>query len=126
MNRASAIFPLWLFRPKALLVLLFLATGALLVAFNFSYSDGNRAGYIQKFSKKGWLCKTHEGELAMTTVPGTAPLLWEFTVWDDAVAHQLSQAMGKRVVLHYKEYRYLPTTCFGDTTYFVDRVEVQD
>ena len=126
MNWASVLFPSWFFRPQILLVLLFLATGALLVAFNYSYSDGNRAGYIQKFSKKGWFCKTHEGELAMTTVPGTAPLLWEFTVWDNTIAHQLSQVMGKRVVLHYKEFRYLPTTCFGDTTYFVDHVEVQE
>jgi hypothetical protein len=123
MNWAPVLFP---FKPKFLLVLFFLVIGALMVAFNYSYSDGNRAGYIQKFSKKGWLCKTHEGELAMTTVPGTAPLLWEFTVWDDGVAHQLSQVMGKRVVLHYKEYRYLPTTCFGDTTYFVDAVEIQE
>jgi hypothetical protein len=123
MNWASVLFP---FKPKFLLVLFFLVIGALMVAFNYSYSDGNRAGYIQKFSKKGWLCKTHEGELAMTTVPGTAPLLWEFTVWDDGVARQLSQVMGKRVVLHYKEYRYLPTTCFGDTTYFVDAVEIQE
>ena len=91
MSWASVLFPSWLFRPKIVLVLLFLATGALLVAFNYSYSDGNRAGYIQKFSKKGWFCKTHEGELAMTTVPGTAPLLWEFTVWDNTIAHQLSQ-----------------------------------
>ena len=126
MSWASVLFPSWFFRPQILLVLLFLATGALLVAFNYSYSDGNRAGYIQKFSKKGWFCKTHEGELAMTTVPGTAPLLWEFTVWDNTVAHQLSQVMGKRVVLHYKEFRYLPTTCFGDTTYFVDHFEVQE
>ena len=126
MSWASVLFPSWLFRPQIVLVLLFLATGALLVAFNYSYSDGNRAGYIQKFSKKGWFCKTHEGELAMTTVPGTAPLLWEFTVWDNTVAHQLSQVMGKRVVLHYKEFRYLPTTCFGDTTYFVDHFEVQE
>src|SRR6478672_1232487 len=126
MNWASVLFPSWFFRPQILLVLLFLATGALLVAFNYSYSDGNRAGYIQKFSKKGWFCKTHEGELATTTVPGTAPLLWEFTVWDNTVAHQLSQVMGKRVVLHYKEFRYLPTTCFGDTTYFVDHFEVQE
>ena len=126
MSWASVLFPSWFFRPQILLVLLFLATGALLVAFNYSYSDGNRAGYIQKFSKKGWFCKTHEGELAMTTVPGTAPLLWEFTVWDNTIAHQLSQVMGKRVVLHYKEFRYLPTTCFGETTYFVDHFEVQE
>ena len=111
---------------RFLLVLLFLAVGTLLIAFNYSYSDGNRAGYIQKFSKKGWLCKTHEGELAMTTVPGTAPVLWEFTVWDDQVATQLSQVMGKRVVLHYKEFRYLPTACFGETAYFVDHVDIQE
>ena len=116
-----------LWRPKFMLtLLLFLGAAYLLVAFNYSYSDGNRAGYIQKFSKKGWVCKTHEGELAMTTVPGLAPVLWEFTVRDDKVASQLTQVMGKRLVLHYKEYRYLPTTCFGETAYFVDRVEVAE
>lgn len=104
----------------------FAAAAYLLVAFNWDYSDGNRAGYIQKFSKKGWLCKTYEGELAMTTVPGVAPVLWGFSVWDDRVADQLSQTMGKRVILHYKEYRYIPTSCFGETTYFVDRVEIQE
>lgn len=116
-----------LWRPKFLLTfVLLLGAAYLLVAFNYSYSDGNRAGYIQKFSHKGWVCKTHEGELAMTTVPGVAPVLWDFSVWDETVALQLSQLMGKRLVLHYKEYRYLPTTCFGETAYFVDRVEVQE
>jgi hypothetical protein len=126
MNWTAIFFPVWILRPRFLLVLVFLVVGVLLIAFNYSYSDGNRAGYIQKFSRKGWVCKTHEGELAMTTVPGTAPVLWEFTVWDDQVAAQLSQVMGKRVVLHYKEFRYLPTACFGETTYFVDRVETQE
>lgn len=107
-------------------LLFFVGAACLIVVFNLSYSDGNRAGYIQKFSTKGWLCKTHEGELAMTTVPGTAPVLWEFSIWDDKVAAQLSEVMGKRVILHYKEYRYIPTTCFGETTYFVDRVETQE
>lgn len=109
-----------------LTIAIFVAAAYFIVAFNWSYSDGNRAGYIQKFSKKGWLCKTYEGELAMTTVPGVAPVLWPFTVWDDRVGDELSRVMGKRVVLHYKEYRYLPTSCFGDTYYFVDRVEVQE
>ena len=118
---------MWLLRPTLwLTILLFVVVAYLLVAFNYSYSDGSRAGYIQKFSKKGWFCKTHEGELAMTTVPGLAPVLWEFTIWDNNVASQLTNVMGKRVVLHYKEYRYLPTTCFGDTPYFVDRVEIQE
>jgi hypothetical protein len=109
-----------------LMLLVFVCAAYLIVVFNWSYSDGNRAGYIQKFSTKGWMCKTHEGELAMTTVPGTAPVLWEFTILDDKVATQLSEVMGKRVILHYKEYRYIPTTCFGETTYFVDKVEVQE
>ena len=109
-----------------ILLMFFIGAAYLLVAFNYSYSDGNRAGYIQKFSNKGWICKTHEGELAMTTVPGVAPILWYFSVRDEKVASQLSEAMGKRLVLHYKEYRYLPTTCFGETAYFVDRVEVTE
>ena len=62
----------------------------------------------------------------MTTVPGVAPVLWGFSVSDEKVASQLSQAMGKRLVLHYREYRYLPTNCFGETTYFVDRVEISE
>jgi hypothetical protein len=101
------------------------AVAALYLAFvlNFSYSEGDRAGYLQKFSDKGWLCKTHEGELAMTTVPGVAPVLWDFTVRDAAVATQVNALLGKRVILHYKEHRGLPTTCFGETAYFVDRIE---
>ena len=109
-----------------LVFLCFIGAAYLLVVFNYSYSDGSRAGYIQKFSRKGWVCKTHEGEMAMTTVPGVAPVLWVFSVSDEKVASQLSQAMGKRLVLHYKEYRYLPTNCFGETAYFVDRVEISE
>lgn len=112
---------------KVFLTLLFFVGAAyLIVVFNMPYSDGNRAGYIQQFSTRGWLCKTHEGELAMTTVPGTAPVLWQFTIWNDKVAVQLSEVMGKRVILHYKQYRYTPTTCFGETTFIVDKVEIQE
>ena len=109
-----------------LVLVLFISAAYLLIAFNYNYSEGSRAGYIQKFSHKGWICKTNEGELAMTTVPGVAPILWAFSVWDNNMASQISQSMGKRLVLHYKEYRYLPTTCFGETPYFVDRVEVTE
>jgi hypothetical protein len=90
---------------------------------NWSYSDGERAGYLQKFSRKGWLCKTYEGELAMTTVPGVAPVLWHFTVRDDVVAAQLNVLLGKRIVLHYEEHRGIPTNCYGDTNHFVTRVQ---
>lgn len=98
---------------------------ALYLAFvlNWSYSDGERAGYLQKFSRKGWVCKTWEGELAMTTVPGVAPVLWNFTVRDEAVAGQLNALLGERVVLHYEEHRGIPTTCYGETSHFVTRVQ---
>ena len=89
---------------------------------HFSYSNGERAGYVQKFSRKGWFCKTWEGELAMANLPGTMPELYAFTVWDDAVAAQLNGLMGKRVVVHYQEKVGLPTSCFGETRYIVDSV----
>lgn len=114
-------------RWTALLAVL-VAGGALLFVFNWSYSDGDRTGYLQKFSRKGWLCKTYEGELAMTTVPGVAPVIWTFSVrmWDEALAAQINAQLGRKVVLHYRELRYLPTTCFGDTPYFVDGVRAAD
>ncbi|HVQ29076.1 MAG TPA: hypothetical protein VMV21_05835 [Vicinamibacteria bacterium] len=88
----------------------------------FSYSNGERAGYVQKFSRKGWLCKTWEGELAMANLPGSMPELFAFTVWDDAVAGQINGLMGQRVVLHYQEKVGLPTSCFGETRHFVNGV----
>jgi hypothetical protein len=114
----------WFLRPKFLLLLVVLAgAGYLAFALTYTYSDGDRAGYLQKFSRKGWLCKTYEGELAMTTVPGVAPVLWNFTVRDEAVANGINVLLGKRVVLHYRELRFLPTACFGETGYFVDGVK---
>ena len=95
----------------------------ILIVFNWSFSDGDRVGYLQKFSRKGWICKTYEGELAMTTVPGLAPVIWNFSVWDEAVADKLNTMLGKKIVLHYREYKGLPTDCFGTTDYFVDRAE---
>ena len=91
---------------------------------NWAYSEGERAGYIQKFSKKGWFCKTWEGELALTTVPGVAPVLWNFTVRKEATARQINLVLGRRVVMYYEEHRGLPSTCFGETNYFVDSVRI--
>ena len=91
-------------------------------AWSFAYSEGDRAGYVQKFSKKGWICKTWEGELAMANLPGAMPQVFSFTVVDDDVAKQINGQMGERVSIHYKEHRGLPISCFGDTAYFVDGV----
>ena len=88
-------------------------------ALTWSYSKGERAGYVQKFSKKGWICKTWEGELAIVSIPGTMSEKFAFTVRDDAVAGRINQTMGKRVALTYQQHKGIPTSCFGETEYFV-------
>jgi hypothetical protein len=91
---------------------------------NVSYSEGERSGLLQKFSHKGWVCKTWEGEIAMSYLPGMAPVLWAFTVRDDAVANKVNEGLGKKVVLHYHEHRGVPSSCFGETQYFVDSLRI--
>lgn len=88
-------------------------------ALHWSYSKGERAGFLQKVSDKGWICKTWEGELSLVALPGAAPEKFLFTVRDAEVAKQVSAAAGKRVTLIYEQHKGLPTSCFGDTDYFV-------
>src|SRR6476661_3410123 len=92
------------------------------VALGWTYAKGERAGYVQKISKKGWLCKTWEGELAMANLPGTMPQIFAFTVRSDSVAHLIEQNAGKQVSLTYEQHRGVPTSCFGETEYFVTGV----
>ncbi len=98
--------------------------GYVWVALHWSYSSGERAGYIQKFSQKGWLCKTWEGELAMIPVPGSVPEKFLFSVRDDAVTRKLNASVGKRISVHYEQHKGVPTTCFGETEYYVTDVKV--
>jgi len=92
------------------------------VVLRWNYAAGERAGWVQKLSKKGWLCKTWEGEMAMVSLPGTTPEKFPFTVWDDKVANDINKVIGKRVALHYEQKVGLPTSCFGDTRYYVTQV----
>ena len=92
------------------------------VALGFTYSTGERAGYLQKISKKGWICKTWEGEIAMTPLPGATPQYFQFTVRNDSIAKVLEENAGKQVSLTYEEHRGVPSSCFGDTRYFVTAV----
>ncbi len=105
-----------------LLVLCLLVAGYFYLALRWSYSTGERAGWIQKLSDKGWVCKTWEGEMAQVSTPGSSVVeKFLFTVRDPAVAKELSALMGKRVSLHYEEKVGLPGSCFGDTRYFVTK-----
>jgi len=90
----------------------------------YDYSDGERAGYVQKFSRKGWICKTWEGEQALVNLPGAMPEIFYFSVRDDAVAKRIQQVVGKRVALSYEQHIGIPTSCFGDTQYFVTDIRV--
>lgn len=102
-------------------LVLAIAVYVLVVVF-WSYSSGERAGWVQKLSSKGWLCKTWEGEMAMVSMPGTTTEKFNFTVWDDGVAEQINKVMGKRVSLHYEEKVGIPTSCFGETRHYVTKV----
>lgn len=109
------------------LLFVLIAAAVLAVAYgfaiwNYSYSEGERAGVVQKFSKKGWVCKTWEGELNMVVLPGGLPEKFLFTVWDEAAAVNINRNVGKRVTLHYVEKVGLPTTCFGETRHYVNKL----
>ena len=91
-------------------------------ALHYTYSSGDRAGFIQKFSKKGWLCKTWEGEIAMANLPGTQPEVFDFSVRNDSIASAITKSMGQRVDITYQQHRGVPTHCFGETEYYVTGV----
>lgn len=102
------------------------AAGFSWLMLHWSYSTGERAGFVQKLSKRGYVCKTWEGEMAMVTMPGTVSEKFVFTVPDEATAVKINASLGKRVSLHYEQHKWLPSSCFGDTEYFVNAVQVME
>ena len=110
----------------ALLVIVLVGALITWVSLGWVYSDGERAGYVQKFSRRGWVCKTWEGEMAMVTMPGTLTEKFAFTVRDDKVAQQLNTYLGKRMTLHYEQHKFVPTSCFGETEYWVTGMTVAE
>lgn len=109
-----------------LAAVILLLAGFTWFTLHWSYADGERAGYVQKLSRKGWICKTWEGEMAMVTMPGTVAEKFYFTVPDEAVALRIDTSVGQRVSLHYEQHMWIPFSCFGDTGYFVTDVRVTD
>ena len=97
--------------------------GYVWLALHWSFSSADRVGYIQKFSKKGWICKTWEGELQMIPVPGALPEKFPFSVGDEAVAQQVNALIGKKVLLKYEQHKGVPTNCFGETEYYVTEIK---
>jgi len=129
-RRSTSHFGRWI-----LILLLLLVVGSALwtwLTMAWAYAEGERAGVLQKFVRRGWVCKTQEGEIALYygggqyMGAGISPQLWDFSVRDRSVATDLTKAVGHRVQLHYTEHPGIPTPCFGETRYFVDRVTVTD
>jgi hypothetical protein len=94
------------------------------ITLSYSYSKGERAGYVQKFSRKGWLCKTWEGELAMVNLPGTMTEIFRFSVRNDSIADLLEKNVGKRVSVSYEQHRGVPSSCFAETEYYITNVRL--
>jgi hypothetical protein len=99
-----------------------LCTGYIMAVLNWSYSKGERIGYVQKFSEKGWLCKTWEGELQMLPIPGALPEKFNFSVRDKALVDRINSSMGKKVSLYYEQHKGIPTDCLGESEYFAVNV----
>jgi hypothetical protein len=113
-------------RHKLVTILSFLIVTPILVvvlwifaASHYTYSSGERAGFLQKVSKRGWLCKTWEGEIQLSAMPGATPEIFSFTTRSDSIAEVLNRLNGQKVVVDYEQHKGLPTSCFGDTEYFV-------
>ena len=117
-----------LFKYFILLLLVPIALFALYTwaTLTWVYSSGERAGYVQKLSQKGFVCKTFEGELVLVSMPGTQAEKFFFTVRDAAVAKRINETVGKRVRLIYQEHIGIPTNCFGESSYFVQDVQLLD
>lgn len=92
------------------------------ITLSYSYSRGERVGYAQKISQKGWVCKTWEGELAIANVPGQLQEKFEYSVRNDSVAAEISRLEGERISLSYEQHRFVPFSCFGETEYFATGV----
>ena len=109
----------WILLGMFAVVPALLLIGWTAITLNWTYSNGTRAGYVQKFSQKGWLCKTWEGEIAMVNVPGAAQERFAFTVRNDSVASVINRLQGQRIIIEYDQHKFIPTSCFGETEYFV-------
>jgi hypothetical protein len=92
------------------------------IALHFTYSRGTRAGFLQKISDRGWVCKTWEGELQLSAIPGSAPEKFLFTVRSDSIAGALTRLNGQHVMVEYEQHKGLPGSCFGETEYFITGV----
>ena len=111
---------------SVILVPVFIFAAWAAITLSYAFSTGERAGFAQKLSKRGWVCKTWEGELAMVNLPGAMPEIFRFSIRNDSIARVLERNLGKRVSISYEQHRGVPTSCFGETEYYITNVRILD
>jgi hypothetical protein len=94
------------------------------LTLHYAYLKEERPGYVQKLSQRGWLCKTWEGELAMTNLPGAMPEIFRFSLRNDSLAKVIERNLGKKVSVSYEQHKGVPTSCFGETPYYITNVRL--
>ncbi|WP_223834263.1 hypothetical protein [Spirosoma profusum] len=111
------------------LLFLLIIFGVLYALTGWSYSDGERAGTVSKFSRRGFVFKTYEGVLNVGGFSGETgsltPQYFDFSVKDENVAKQITDAVktGQRVTLHYEE-KIVKFPWNGETKYYITAVEI--
>ena len=95
----------------------------------YTYSEGYRAGLLQKFSHKGTIFKTYEGEIILSSVSGRNDVViasekFFFSVTDSRLAQALDTLQGRNVIVHYVQ-KNAPLIWKGDTPYYVDSVKAR-
>lgn len=95
----------------------------------YTYSEGYRAGLLQKFSNKGTIFKTYEGEMILSSVASTRDVAlasekFLFTVTNKSLVRQFDTLQGENVIVHYKQ-KNGSVFWRGDTKYLVDSISVR-
>lgn len=121
LSKLAQLFKIIILAVVIPIILLALYTWA---ALSWVYSTGERAGYVQKLSEKGYVCKTYEGELVLVSMPGTQAEKFNFTVRDKNLVEKINNSLGKRVRITYEEHKGIPSSCFGETSFFVKNVQI--
>jgi len=129
-DKESLIYlPMKKYLTRALLIIVLLIGSFFYWKYFFTYSEGYRAGLLQKFSSKGTLFKTYEGEIILSSVQTTTNMAiasekFYFSVTDEDIARKIEKLQGESVVVHYTEKNgTLPWN--GESPYIVDSVVIR-
>jgi hypothetical protein len=115
---------------KWLLFLIVIIAGVFIYwKFFYTYSEGYRAGLLQKFSNKGTIFKTYEGEMILSSVSSSRDIAlasekFLFTVTNKTLIREFDTLQGEMVIVHYRQ-KNAAVFWRGDSQYLVDSVKIK-